>query len=284
MPAPRIASAGWPVGAGPRPPPDSDEVRKKTVRATHRRDTSARTPVTWNPAQYDPDWPFELLATQFNLRWPSVALLVIDMHAKDLVIEADSDVASVKPEIAEYWNTRMAESVMPNLCRLIGRFRQHGAPIVYTRNGHLTSTGREMTHRLRVEGAATGERVPRSFQHPGQTPGHEIDSRIAPQAEDLIVDKLTSGAFTASILDHGLRNMAVKGLIITGILTDMCVLGTARTAAELGYDSLICEDACTTLTPRAHNEALLMHARVFGRVATTASVVAELDTVPTPTA
>ena len=237
---------------------------------------SARTRVRWNAAEHDPEWPFELLATQFELAWPSVALLVIDMHAKDLVMGADSEVASSKPEIAEYWNTRVSELVMPNLCRLIGCFRGQGAAVVYTRNGNVTSTGREMTRRLRVKDAADGERAPKQFKHPSQTPGHEIDSRIAPREEDLVVDKLTSGAFTASILDHALRNMGVKGLVITGILTDMCVLGTARAAAELGYDSLICEDACATLTARAHNEALLMHARVFGRVAATEDVIAEL--------
>ena len=232
--------------------------------------------MSWNAAEHDPEWPFELLATQFELEWPSVALLVIDMHAKDLVMGADSEVASSKPEIAEYWNTRVSELVMPNLRRLIGRFREQGAAVVYTRNGNLTSTGREMTRRLRVKGAAGGERVPKQFKHPTQTSGHEIDSRVAPREEDLVVDKLTSGAFTASILDHALRNMGAKGLVIAGILTDMCVLGTARAAAELGYDSLICEDACATLTPRAHNEALLMHARVFGRISTTECVIAEL--------
>ena len=52
------------------------------------------------------------------------------------------------------------------------------------------------------------------------------------QANILVVDKLTSGAFTASFLDHALRNMNITSLVITGILTDQCVLGTARAAAE----------------------------------------------------
>ena len=195
---------------------------------------SARTRVSWNPAEHDLEWPFELLATQFELAWPSVALLVIDMHAKDLVMGPDSEVASSKPEIAEYWNTRVADPVMPNLRRLIGRFREQGAAVVYTRNGNVTSTGREMTRRLRVKRTADGERIPKQFKHPGQTPGHEIDSRIAPRDEDLVVDKLTSGAFTGSILDHALRNMGVKGLVITGILTDMCVLGTAPGGSGVG--------------------------------------------------
>jgi len=42
----------------------------------------------------------------------------------------------------------------------------------------------------------------------------------------------------------------------TGVFTDMCILGTARVASELGYKVLIAEDACATLTQRAHDEAL----------------------------
>ena len=46
--------------------------------------------------------------------------------------------------------------------------------------------------------------------------------------------------------------------------------------AELGYNALICEDACATFTQRAHDEALLMHARIFGRVEKTDAVLSEL--------
>ena len=38
----------------------------------------------------------------------------------------------------------------------------------------------------------------------------------------------------------------------------------------------MCEDACATFTQRAHDEALLMHARMFGRVETTEAVLSEL--------
>ena len=47
-------------------------------------------------------------------------------------------------------------------------------------------------------------------------------------------------------------------------------------AAEIGYNAVICEDACATNTQRVHDETLLMHARVFGRVSTTQDVLNEL--------
>lgn len=228
--------------------------------------------MSWERTKADPDWPYESTATEFSLKASETCLLVIDMHAKDMAIASDTDMGKKRPDIMEYWNNRISQTVLPNSERLIDGFRRGNLRVVYTRNGNVTSTGDEMTNRLRQRTKRRGS----GFMHPRKTPGHEIDSRLTPGDEDLIVDKLTSGAFNSSILDHALRNMGITTVVVTGILTDMCVLGTARTAAEIGYNTLICEDACATYTQRAHDEALLMHARVFGRVATTEDVLAEI--------
>ena len=42
--------------------------------------------------------------------------------------------------------------------------------------------------------------------------------------------------------------MRARRRVLVGCLTDMCVLGTARGAAELGYNTLVVDDACATLT------------------------------------
>ena len=64
----------------------------------------------------------------------------------------------------------------------------------------------------------------------------------------------------------------------------MC--GTVRTGTELGFNTLVVSDASATLTPRVHDEALLAHARMWGRVATAAAVREELGapTLAGPTA
>ena len=225
--------------------------------------------MSWNANELDPEWPFDLLATRFVLKAERTALLVIDMQVKDMRYEADSKMAGQYPAIARYWNQRVDDVVAPNIRLLIDSFRARKCKIAYTRNGNTTTTGDEVTARLKRKrgGPVTYDR---------RSPRYDVDPRLAPTGEDLAIDKLTSGGFTASPLDHALRNMGIQGVVITGVLTDMCVFGTARCAAELGYDALICEDACATLTPRAHTEALVMHARVFGRVATTADVLDEL--------
>ncbi|MDP6114283.1 MAG: isochorismatase family cysteine hydrolase [Planctomycetota bacterium] len=225
--------------------------------------------MPWKAEEADPEWPFELMATDFLLKPETTTLLSIDMHESDMKRDLNSPMGERSPGLIEYWNERMEQTVLPNTCRLLEFFRERQLKIAYTRNGHVTSTGAEVTARLKKK-----LKTPLCARHSGD---NDIDSRLAPREEDLVVDKLTSGAFTSTFLDHALRNMGITAVIVTGIVTDMCVFGTARTAAELGYDSLICEDACVAFSARSHNEALLMHARRFGRVAGTEEVIEELS-------
>ena len=224
--------------------------------------------MSWKAEDFDSEWSYDELATKFELRNDKAALLVIDIQKGDLVRYSQSEYGIIYPHIVEYWNTRISDFVIPNTSKLISFFRELGSPVIYTRNGAITPNGKEMAKRLRKFTKDTPFRGKDSY---------EIADQIRPVENELVIDKLTSGAFNFSILDHALRNMKVEDIVIAGILTDMCVLGTARVASELGYNSVISEDACATLTQRAHVEALLMHARVFGRVETSDDIIAELN-------
>ena len=224
--------------------------------------------MSWKAEDFDSEWSYDELATKFELRNDKAALLVIDIQKGDLVRDSQSEYGIKYPHIVEYWNTRISDFVIPNTSKLISFFRELGLPVIYTRNGAITPNGKEMAKRLRKFTKDTPFRGKDSY---------EIADQIRPVENELVSDKLTSGAFNFSILDHALRNMKVEDIVIAGILTDMCVLGTARVASELGYNSVISEDACATLTQRAHVEALLMHARVFGRVETSDDIIAELN-------
>ena len=228
--------------------------------------------MSWHAPERDPEWPFDLFATDFQPDSTATALLIVDMQGSDLRLDTDSELGQRYPQIVTYWNQRMEKVVLPNISRLLDSFRSAGRRVVYTRNGRITPHGAELTARLRRHEPKAN--APPRYR---DTPAYDIMPAIAPREDELIVDKLTSGAFNASILDHSLRNMGVSDVVIVGIATDMCVFGTARVAAELGYNALLCEDACATYTARAQEDAMLMHARVFGRVATTDDVLAELD-------
>jgi nicotinamidase-related amidase len=229
--------------------------------------------MSWKAEQRDTEWPFEFHATQFDLNPDSTVLLVVDMQAGDMVKNTGDEYGQKYPHVVEYWNSRIVDSVMPGIQQLLGYFREHGMRVVYTRNGAVTPHGEEVTTRLRGR-IERGNDDP-SIRYRG-APAYEIAAEIFPTLDELVVDKLTSSAFHNTMLDHALRNLGITDVVVAGVLTDMCILGTARGAAELGYNTLVAEDACGTLTQRAHDEALLMHARVFGRVSTTHDVINEL--------
>ncbi len=224
--------------------------------------------MSWNAEELDPQYPFDLVAAQFELSEVHTALVVIDMQIEYLFIDEHSPVGEKYPDIRTYFNQRIDETVIPNTVKLIKAFRERDLKVVYTRNGCMTSLGDEMSPRLREL-----NNPPKLWRG---TPGYEIAEVVFPGTEDLVIDKLTSGGFTLSQLDHALRNYAIRDVVIIGLFTDMCVLGTARAAAELGYNTVICEDCSATITQRAHDEGLLMHARRFGRVLTTNDLIKEL--------
>jgi biuret amidohydrolase len=232
--------------------------------------------MSWNAREHDPEYPFDLVSPNFKLSPKTTALLVIDMQVDYLSIGKTSPLGANYPELARTFNARVETLVKPGNLKLIQFFRKHGLTIAYTRNGCMTSRGDEMSGRLRKL-----NNPPKIWRG---TAGYEISPELFPHKEDLVVDKLTSGAFTSTQLDHALRNYGVTDVVITGVFTDMCVLGSARTAAELGYNSLICEDGCASLTQRAHDEALLMHARRFGRVSMVEEVISEVGESETPRA
>ncbi|MDP7347169.1 MAG: hypothetical protein QF735_03015, partial [Phycisphaeraceae bacterium] len=99
--------------------------------------------MKWDPRKFDSEWPFDVTGTGVALDPESSALIVVDMQCDQMAIESDSPLGIGHPQIVEYWNRRLDETVIPNIRRLIDLFRDQDRKIVYTRNGYVTSTGDE---------------------------------------------------------------------------------------------------------------------------------------------
>ena len=91
-----------------------------------------------------------------------------------------------------------------------------------------------------------------------------------------IVTKTSNGAFASSSIDSVLRALGAEQLYLTGISSNMCVDTTGREAADRGYTVTIVEDACGSTHADLHAFAMRNFARLFGRVASTEDVLAEL--------
>jgi nicotinamidase-related amidase len=69
---------------------------------------------------------------------------------------------------------------------------------------------------------------------------------------DLVITKRQWGAFYGTELDLQLRRRGVRCIVLGGIATNMGVESTARSAAEHGYELVIPEDLCSSLSADLH--------------------------------
>jgi len=137
--------------------------------------------------------------------------------------------------------------------------------VMYTTIESLTLDGRDRSLDYKI----TGFNVPK-----GSWDGKVID-QIAPEGDEIVLPKSSSSVFISTHIDYVLRNLGVKQLVISGLITDQCVESAIRDACDLGYLVTQVTDACLTYTPERHNHSI--HTiRGYCRQVTTAELVAEL--------
>lgn len=78
------------------------------------------------------------------------------------------------------------------------------------------------------------------------------------------LDKRHYSAFSGTDLDIRLRERGVRTVVLTGVLTDICVLHTAIDAYNLGYQIEIPSQAVASLTEENHEWALRHFEHVLG--------------------
>jgi len=175
---------------------------------------------------------------------------------------------SGRAEEGDYRFTRIETTVVPNVQRLLETARKTGTRVVYLTVGSELPDYSDLPRHMR----GLAEWV-------GNTAGgqeHEILDEVKPRRGELVLNKTTTSGFNSAPLDHALRAFGVRSVVITGISTNSCVETTARDAADLGYETLVVEDACGAARQEYHDATLVSIRRQFGRVATTDEVIAEL--------
>lgn len=109
---------------------------------------------------------------------------------------------------------------------------------------------------------------------------------ITPHYEgEPLVQKHYPNAFRETDLLSMLREWNIERVIITGMMTHMCVDATVRAAADYGFQVMVAEDACATraliygetVIPAEHvHKAFLAAFRSYGQVLITEMVLARL--------
>lgn len=83
------------------------------------------------------------------------------------------------------------------------------------------------------------------FLIPG-TDGQAIHAAVAPRADEPVIVKRFPDAFQDTDLDGRLRALDAQRLVITGMMTHMCVDTSVRAAFERGYRVQLIADATAT--------------------------------------
>jgi ureidoacrylate peracid hydrolase len=164
------------------------------------------------------------------------------------------------------WYFQQLESrVIPNMQRLQAAARKAKVEVMYTTIESLTLDGRDRSLDYKI----TGFHVPK-----GSWDGKMIDE-LAPQGDEIWLPKTSSSVFVSTHIDYILRNLGVKQLILSGIVTDQCVESAIRDACDLGYLVTQVTDACATYTQERHDFSIRA-IKGYCRQRTTDQVLAEL--------
>jgi ureidoacrylate peracid hydrolase len=161
---------------------------------------------------------------------------------------------------------KFERETLPNMQRLQSAFRARNIEVMYTVIESLTKDGRDRSLDYKI----TGFNVPK-----GSWDGKVLDA-IAPEDDEIVLPKSSSSVFVSTHIDYILRNLGVKQIVMSGLVTDQCVESAVRDACDLGYLVTQVTDACLTYTQDRHDNSLNT-IKGYCRQVTTAELLAEIS-------
>ena len=196
------------------------------------------------------------------------ALIVVDMQRAFL-------------EPGEAMEVPPAREVVPRIQALLTAFRARRLPVVfteflYTEAAPLLVGELHPEHRRAAPGATRGFGRPSSSCLAGELNVATV-AELAPHPDELVVQKPYYDAFHGTVLDGALRARGVTHLVITGTLTDICVLATVVGGFNREYRITVVEDGVATLWPEIQRATLDIIGRAYGRVQPAKTVVDEIS-------
>jgi biuret amidohydrolase len=209
-----------------------------------------------------------------RLRPGRSALLVIDMQRGFL----DPGAALEVPQ---------GRAIIPNLRRLIETCRHDEVPVIFTEFVYSTAVPC-----LRGDPFGTEHLPPRSgnptgFGHPSGNcliapdihtgpDSVEIVPELAPRPDELVILGHSFDKFYGTPLDLALRSRDIRDLIVTGVVTDVCVNCTVLSAANRDYHVTVVTDGVATLWPELQEACFAIWRRKFARLRSTNDVIDEI--------
>ena len=141
------------------------------------------------------------------------------------------------------------DKIIPAIARLIEEARAAGVPVIYVNDWHDP------------EDEEFKQWGPHAI---AGTPGTDVIGRLAPVEGDHVLHKKRYSAFYETGLGDLLEELGVEHLVITGTVTNICVLVSSIDALMRGYRVTVPREAVHALNDEDQRFALDQIERVFG--------------------
>jgi ureidoacrylate peracid hydrolase len=168
-----------------------------------------------------------------------------------------------------------ADDAVRHAAIAVGQARRAAIPVVFTR--HLYRPGRP------DEGQALRQNSPALVGLDGLQGGTwdaEVVAELGCGPRDLIVDKVRFDAFQWTSLEPLLRGLGVDDLVVCGVVTNLCVETTIRSAFMRDFPVTLLADCCAAQTRRLHDLSLEVLSAY--RLAQIQSITAGFDLTQAP--
>jgi ureidoacrylate peracid hydrolase len=203
------------------------------------------------------------------------ALLIIDMQRGFLEPGAALEVPQ-------------GREIIPNLRRLIDSCRQNHVQVIFTEFVYSTTVPCLRGDPFGPEHLPARSGEPTGFGYPSGncliepvaqqgSNSAEIVPDLAPRPHELVVLAHTYDKFYGTPLDLALRCQDIRDLIITGVVTDVCVNCTVLSAANRDYHVTVVTDGVATLWPDLQAACFAIWRRKFARLRNADEVIAEIS-------
>ncbi len=257
---------------------------------SHCQRRHIETPIHANTRQYTPihtmnEYHQRYIAQQKkrNTQYPSLqitdsALLIIDMQTyffhPDSPLNRYNEILS--PGGRGYFYERVQSLVIPNISKLIAHFRTHTRPVLFSTMASKTPNGGDLPTHLRLMNERAKKTIGEPWIPHQKSEWAKIVAPLTPHDDDVIINKTTYSCFTSTGLDVMLRNMQVSALIIAGVVTNRCVETTARNATDMGYRTLMVDDATAGPSQEVQDNTLLSLMGTYACVQSTQEALEQL--------
>ncbi len=163
----------------------------------------------------------------------------------------------------DYYYERIQNTVIPNIQRLLNKFREIGETVIFTKI---------RSEPEKNEGQAADPE--RQFNKEGM-----VLKELEPMKKEIVLTKNGPEIFEDTNLDTLLKNGGIETMIVAGVLTNECVETAVIEAVKRDYTVIVVKDATAAFSQDLQESSLESIGENSIRIVSTEDIIESIDKV-----